>query len=143
MLVKRIISVTAPEPDDPREPQNADLEKITGEMIDWVTSCFNACLMSGVFPSRWKRANLVLIPKEQKAYAIEPDIPHIRSICLLDDIGKALKRILANSIILWQADHPESAFSASQYGFRRGRSTCDALLLVQKITKDIINAGAL
>ncbi|KMQ92251.1 reverse transcriptase [Lasius niger] len=36
----------------------------TREFLHWISHLFNLCLMKGEFPSKWKGANLVLIPKE-------------------------------------------------------------------------------
>ena len=46
---------------------------------------FNSCLSEGVFPKRWKKQRLVLLPKGKKA----PEDPaSYRPICMLDTVGK-------------------------------------------------------
>lgn len=85
---------------------------------------FNACLRDGVFPGTWKEANLVLIPKPGKPGKYRP-------ICMLGETGKLLERIIAGRIV----EHLKSVrsdLSANQFGFRRGRSTLDALRRVRK-----------
>lgn len=41
-------------------------------------------------------------------------------------------KVLVNRIISWMDNNPESALTANQFGFRRGRSTIDALTEVKK-----------
>ncbi|XP_032688151.1 uncharacterized protein LOC116852181 [Odontomachus brunneus] len=53
---------------------------------------FTDCLRAGVFPSRWKRARLVLLPKEGRP-AEGPSA--YRPICLLDEVGKLFERVEA------------------------------------------------
>ncbi|KAM8702594.1 hypothetical protein ACLKA7_001930 [Drosophila subpalustris] len=54
---------------------------------------FNTCLKEGVFPPRWKKQDLVLIPKGNRP----PDDPSAyRPICLLDSAGKALERVICS-----------------------------------------------
>lgn len=86
---------------------------------------YNACLVEGVFPSRWKKQRLVLLPKGNKP----PDEPSsYRPICLLDTAGKVLERIICNRL----EEYAEGVrgLSSSQYGFRKARSTVDAINVV-------------
>ncbi|CAB0040007.1 unnamed protein product [Trichogramma brassicae] len=83
---------------------------------------YTTCLKTGVFPSGWKRQRLVLLPKLGKP----PDEPSsYRPLCMLDTAGKILERI--------QCDRQEAfterpgGLSERQYGFRKGRSTIDAI----------------
>lgn len=111
--------------------------------IRWVTSIFNTCLKSGEFLVSWKRANLVLIPKANNSnVGLQiSDTPKAWPICLLDELGKTFKRVLAERIHLWQTSNPESDVSRFQYGFRKNKSTCDALLLVREITSTAVKNG--
>ncbi|XP_070160599.1 uncharacterized protein [Polyergus mexicanus] len=57
---------------------------------------FNSCLREGIFPPAWVRARLVLIPKGGKP----SNAPSAyRPICLLDEAGKLLERVLANRLV--------------------------------------------
>lgn len=58
-------------------------------MVQRFATCVNICLSEGVFPEKWKRANLVLIPKEGKVS--DSILPKVRPICLLDETGKTLE----------------------------------------------------
>jgi hypothetical protein len=57
---------------------------------------FNACLIDGQFPCRWKSAKLILL---HKGVEKPPDQPSsYRPISLLDGSGKLLERILLNRL---------------------------------------------
>ncbi|KMQ88952.1 reverse transcriptase [Lasius niger] len=105
-------------------------KRTPGKILEWIRLIFDECLKKGVFPTAWKRANLVLIPKASKPGASESRLPKVRPICLLDNIGKAFERVIVNRILLWQGMNPESE---NQFGFVKWRSTCDALLKVKEI----------
>ena len=91
------------------------------------TTCFN----EGVFPNSWKRQRLVLIPKGNKP----PEHPSsYRPLCMLDTIGKIFERIISNRI----EHHSDEvgAISNQQYGFRKRRSTTDAISAVCNIGRE-------
>ncbi|CAB0034341.1 unnamed protein product [Trichogramma brassicae] len=80
------------------------------------------CLETGVFPSSWKRQRLVLLPKPGKP----PDEPSsYRPLCMLDTAGKILERIICDRLEAF-TERP-GGLSERQYGFRKGRSTIDAI----------------
>lgn len=67
-------------------------------IVKWMAQCFSLCLKEGLFPESWKRANLVLIPKGTTS----ENMPiKARPICLLllDEVGKAFERIIADRIL--------------------------------------------
>lgn len=93
---------------------------------------YNRCLQEGDFPTEWKKQRLVLLPKGKKP----PDDPSsYRPLCLLDTAGKILERIIYMRI----EELSESYLSDRQYGFRKGRSTTDAINLVVDTAKDAIS----
>jgi len=63
--------------------------EVTGE---WMGHLFDRCLEAGRFPREWKKARMVLLPKEGKP-AGTPSA--YRPICLLDEAGKLFERIIA------------------------------------------------
>lgn len=86
---------------------------------------FNACLRQGVFPKQWKRQNLILLKKGDKP----PDeTSSYRPLCLLDTMGKLLEGLILRRLRKFL----ESKYSDRQYGFRKGRSTIDAIIAVVK-----------
>lgn len=80
---------------------------------------------------RWKRANFVLI---HKGHDKPRDVPSsYRPISLLDGVGKVFERLLLNR--LYTHIEAVGALSERQYGFRRSRSTMDAISDVLKVAK--------
>lgn len=95
--------------------------------ISAIVNLFNDCLKKRIFPSVWKIAVLVLIPK---GWPLDVERPKLRPICLLSNTGKLLETVLVNRLHDWMRENPMAQLSESQYGFRRGMSTNDALLRV-------------
>ena len=97
----------------------------------------NSCLREGKMPACWKKARLVLIPKPGK----EKDSPAAyRPLCLLNDTGKILERILMVRI----TEHLTTSgpnLHDHQYGFRQGRSTIDAIDRVVGLAESAIQRG--
>jgi hypothetical protein len=83
---------------------------------------YNACMRQGLVAAPWKRQRLVLILK--KAVADGPS--SFRPLCMLDGFGKLLERLVLGRLQTILED-PERGLSSRQYGFRRGRSTVDAI----------------
>lgn len=79
---------------------------------------------------------MVLIPK---GLAIVPEEIKARPICLLDDVGKILEKVIADRINGWLDDDETRSLSVNQYGFRRARSTVDALFRLQELTQPVID----
>ncbi|XP_025264501.1 uncharacterized protein LOC112637952 [Camponotus floridanus] len=92
---------------------------------------YNTCLKEGLFPERWKWQRLVL-SKGKKP----PDEPSsYRPLCMLDTVGKIFERILHDRI----EAIVERLLSDRQYGYRKNRSTLDALNLVVNTAKEAIS----
>lgn len=91
----------------------------------------NGCLSRGIFPRRWKRGRLVLIPKQGKP---EGAPNAYRPLCLLDTLGKLLEQLILARLRgqLQERD----AISTRQHGFQPGRSTISACEEVQDHIKD-------
>lgn len=99
-----------------------------GEVSTLVT-CYNRCLREGRFPEQWKCVLLVLIPKE---LPLDMTNPKVRPICLLSEMGKIFEAIIVERLTAWMKEHPKALkLSKSQFGFRRSKSTCDALMQVR------------
>ncbi|CAH2094186.1 unnamed protein product [Euphydryas editha] len=95
---------------------------------------YNECLKEGTFPLKWKQQKLVLLPKGKKP----PDDPtSYRPLCMLDTAGKILERIIHQRI----EAVVDPLLASNQYGFRKGRSTLEAINLVVDTAKKAI-AGA-
>ena len=126
IAIKSLRNKRAPGPDGlPAEL----LKAIGGSHPRLLLDMYNSCLKAGIFPARWKTARLVLISKG-KGPADSPTA--YRPLCMLDTAGKLLEKLLKPRL--------QAAISASgdlaprQYGFRRGRSTIDAV-------QEVVNAA--
>lgn len=92
-----------------------------------------SCLEEGVFPRVWKRQRLVLLPKAGKPPG-EPS--SYRPICLLDTGGKLLERIIQNRLL--PITEGDGGLSSQQFGFRKARSTLDAVNTVVSKAKEAL-----
>lgn len=92
---------------------------------DMILAVCNNLLEQGVFPSMWKRAQLVLIQKGSSS--------KYRPICLLDIFGKLFERLIANRL----SEEVEEKMCNHQYGFRKGRSTIDAMMNILNVIDSI------
>jgi len=120
LVVNKLPTGKAPGPDDiPNEVIKIAFRKFPAVF----TECYNACLTEGTFPTPWKCARLVLLHKGKGKPRNEPS--SYRPISLLDGSGKVLERLLLERLI----SHIDSvgALSSLQFGFRRSRSTMDAI----------------
>ncbi|CAK9820194.1 Putative 115 kDa protein in type-1 retrotransposable element R1DM [Anthophora quadrimaculata] len=98
---------------------------------------FDRCLELGQFPPQWRRGRMVLLKKEGRP----ADSPSAyRPICLLDEAGKLFERVLASRLV-----HHLSAVGPDlceeQYGFRKGRSTLDAIRRVRTLAEAAVSEG--
>ncbi|CAB0040015.1 unnamed protein product [Trichogramma brassicae] len=94
---------------------------------------YTACLRTGVFPVCWKRQRLVLLPKPGKP----PEEPSsYRPLCMLDTAEKILERIIYDR--LEATTESLGGLSDHQYGFRKGRSTINAIENVIAIAREAI-----
>ncbi|XP_071575563.1 uncharacterized protein [Temnothorax nylanderi] len=114
------------------------LKMMPPSMIARLTQCFNIFLKYGVFPPSWKVADLVLIPKGETALG---EVLKARPICLLNEVGKTFERVIADRLINHMDENPNANLSDYQFGFRRMRSTTDALLLVKEIITEARKNG--
>ncbi|CAB0037663.1 unnamed protein product [Trichogramma brassicae] len=116
----RIKERSAPGPDG---IPNSALKIAVAARPDIFLRVYTTCLETGVFfPSSWKRQRLVLLPKPGKP----PDEPSsYRPLCMLDTAGKILERIICDRLEAF-TEGP-GGLSERQYGFRKGRSTIDAI----------------
>lgn len=124
---KRIRNGKSPGPDQiPPEVIKAAIRHFPREFLE----IMNGQLKRGVFPKTWKIAKLVLIQKPKKAGDMEAKY---RPICLLDVMGKVLEQLIAVRI----TGEVEPKLSKNQYGFRKKRSTIDAMRRIMESVQSI------
>lgn len=113
-------------------------KRVPGLMLGHLAGLFTLCLKSGSFPDSWKNAILVLIPKGTKS---TPENVKARPICLLNEIGKIFERVVANRINSWMDEDEARSLSPNQFGFRRAKSTVDAINKVRALTQTVIDSN--
>ena len=86
---------------------------------------FNSCLRNGRFFVDWKKQSLVLVRKGNKPLE---DASSYRPICLLDTMGKLLEEMILQRLQGHMVG--ENGLLENQFGFRKGRSTVDAIQAV-------------
>lgn len=105
-----------------------EILKIVIETIpEYVLEVFNQILRTGKFPDEWKVGKVVLLLKPGKPN-LEPS--SYRPLCLLDTYGKFLESMLVNKLNI---ELGNDGLSQNQFGFRRGRSTIDAIQRIYNI----------
>ena len=98
--------------------------------IEPLTFLINYSLKTGVFPSELKLARVVPIFKAGDSSALT----NYRPISVLTFFAKVFEKIVYNKLLNFISDN--NIFYDHQYGFRKGRSTQQAIItLVDKITK--------
>ena len=104
---------------------------------DRLRRLFDRCLQTGRFPTQWKEAILVLIPKAGRP-ADDPKAQ--RPVCLSPDVGKLMERVIADRI----AAHMTTVgpdVSPNQFGFRTGRSTVGAIRRLRSRVDRAVSRG--
>lgn len=98
---------------------------------------YEGCLRAGKFPDRWKVARVVLLKKDGKP---DGEASSYRPLCLLNENGKMMERIIKNSVEEHMRESGES-ISENQFEFVKGRSTVDAIIKIMGIIENKIQKG--
>lgn len=101
-------------------------------LLPYITHIINFCIQNSVFPSIWKIAKVIPLPKISNPV----EFAHLRPISLLPTLSKILERILQMQLQEY-IDKESNLIPIHQSGFRRGHSCSSALL---NITDDIFRA---
>lgn len=86
--------------------------------IMFLVMLFNSCLRLSHFPSQWKIAQVVMVPKPGKP--VEETLSY-RPISLLPLLGKLFEQIILNRMY----DHLEEILPEHQFGFRQKHGTIE------------------
>jgi len=126
----RLSRKTSPGHDNIHYIQIKQLPDIAKSLLSQI---YQQCLELAYFPSTWKTAITILLPKPNKNLA---DPNNFRPISLLPTLGKTLERIINNRLVTTIND--KNLIPGTQAGFRKGRSTQDQLFaLLQDATNQI------
>ncbi|KAL4143248.1 hypothetical protein QTP88_005603 [Uroleucon formosanum] len=112
---------------------NTALRLLPRNMILALTKILNGCLRLCYFPTAWKRATIISIPKPGKD-PLRPD--SYRPIALLSSISKIYEKI----ILLRLQKHISDQIRPEQSAFRSEHSTAQQLVkLVERISNNLNN----
>lgn len=133
-VVKRFGSRrTAPGPDGVSNAIISAVHKVNPAML---LETFNRCLEEGTVPRRWKEARVVLLRKGNRPEGVPSSY---RPLCLLNDVGKMFEALLASRLDAHIASR--GGLATNQYGFRKGRSTDDAVCELLRRVVPPVNEG--
>ena len=107
-------------------------DEISVSMIKICDSCiveplsmiFEKCLSTGLYPSSWKKANIIPIHKKQSRQSKK----NYRPISLLPIFGKIFEKLLFDNT--YEHLYANRLLSENQSGFRPGDSTVNQLLAI-------------
>ena len=107
------------------------LKELSTKCLQHITVIFNSCLHLSHFPSQWKFAEIILVPKPNKP---ENDIGSYRPISLLSILSKVFEKIILRRVmpILDQ----KNAIPDHQFGFRAKHGTPEQ---VHRIVRKILD----
>lgn len=105
---------------------------------NYCLSLFNKSWISGSFPSEWKIAKLVLIEKGKKDS--QGNMTY-RPICLLNVLGKVMEHLIKAR--LTKEMREKGVLADTQFGFREGRSTLDAMKVILGAAEEAKKRGKL
>lgn len=112
------------------EIPNIILKKLPDKAIKLLKNIFNACFKFGVFPSHFKQAKVVAIPKQGK----DPrDAGNYRPISLLSSLDKIFERIILSRMNTFIEDN--QLINKEQFGFRQQHSTIHQVKRLTNIIK--------
>jgi Reverse transcriptase (RNA-dependent DNA polymerase)/Endonuclease-reverse transcriptase len=95
---------------------------------------FHKSFRAGKVPAAWKRANVTAVHKKDSKL----DANNYRPISLLCIVGKVMERIINNKLTRFLETN--RLLHNSQFGFRKGRSTIQALLSITQPCESSLNS---
>ena len=118
--------------------QNIILQHLPRFVFKFIAKLFNRSLALNYFPTQWKEAKIIMLPKPGKDHTSPLNY---RPISLLNSLGKLLEKIILKRLNFEL--RKLQAIRNDQYGFKRGHSTTHALLRnVERITHGFNNNKA-
>lgn len=103
------------------------LSLIVPPLTPFLTFIINQSLKSSIFPTIWKKADIIPIPKN----SMPTEMSHYRPVSILPTISKILERVMLKQLNLYIGSI--SLLPMTQSGFRAKHSTSTALLDQKKI----------
>lgn len=108
------------------------LKNVANSLIDPLAEVINACLASGIFPSKLKIGKI--LPIFKKGDTSQPQ--NYRQISVLPAFSKILESLISNNLVA----HLEinKILCMQQFGFRKGVTTSDAIISLTSFIKNAV-----
>ena len=107
------------------------LKQLPSCSLDFLLQAFNEVWVSGKFPTSWKQATIIPIPKPGKD---KTDPSNYRPIALTSCLCKTLERMI-NTRLIWFLES-NGLITNFQRGFWRKRSTVDHLVCLETFVRE-------
>jgi hypothetical protein len=128
LIISKLKSHKAPGPDCIKPEIIKNNKEI---WVPYLARLYSECLKQSKFPRTWKQAKLIILLKNEDKDKTSPK--SYRPICLLNIFGKMLERIIVNRINQFR---PNLDKCMIQFGFRKGKSTEDAINRLLRIIEN-------
>ena len=115
----------------PDETHYEFLKQLPSCSLDFLLQAFNEVWVSGKFPTSWKQATIIPIPKPGKD---NTDPSNYRPIALTSCLCKTLERMI-NTRLIWFLES-NGLITNFQCGFRSKRSTVDHLVRLETFVRE-------
>ena len=106
------------------------IKNMSAQAKGFILKLYNNCIKVGYFPTLWKQAKVIMIPKPKKNLELPENY---RPISLLSCIGKLFEKLLTAKIYSFLEQ--KRYFSEYQSGFRPHHQTSDHLLRLTQSLK--------
>lgn len=129
-IIKKLHTQKAPGVD---KISNHHLKNLPRKPLVLLTRIYNGCLLTKYFPTAWKIARVVPIPKPRKDATLASNY---RPISLLSGLGKTFERVIQTRIL--EPLIADGTIRAEQYGFQRKLSAeLQLLRLTEHVTRNL------
>ena len=106
------------------------LETLVEHLIDLLTHIYNLCIDKAIWPDAFKSAEVIPIHKSKERNIAT----NYRPIKLIANLAKILEKIIHKRITTFINNC--DILAENQYGFRKNKSTKDALTLISNVIYD-------
>ena len=110
-------------------------KKFHHNFVHILCEIINLSFLTGIFPKCFKHATVIPIFKKGD----RNDVSNYRPIALLPFVGKIFERCIFTRLTNYAAAY--NILSPNQFGFTKGKSTCDAIILLTEKIYECFNAG--
>jgi len=115
---------------------NLFLKNMSEDYVANYLKMFNKSWQEECVPNSWKVGLMIPILKPGKDSTLTSSY---RPITMLSTVGKLLERMVCNRLE-WVIENG-NLISETQYGFRKGRSTCDSLTFLEHTIRNTLKSG--